>query len=168
MLILQRYHHDNGIMKIVYDWKSILIATCIYCHFILYHSFKDDDSKIHLILSSNLGEDTNNDIKTHQVHYLPPIKVEFTHPDNYPSVVPPTYNLTCPWLTQEQVILYCFLANDIERHTLKVNVWMFFMRWYSPDPGCWEIWWKLTFQSNIVPPFSGTISEKTAWWHRAK
>ena len=38
-----------------------------------------------------------------RVQHLPPIVIRFTLPDDYPSVSPPSYQLECIWMSQEQV-----------------------------------------------------------------
>ena len=38
-----------------------------------------------------------------RVQYLPPIFLRFTLPNDYPSVSPPSYQLECIWMSQEQV-----------------------------------------------------------------
>ena len=45
----------------------------------------------------------NNSEELVQLMHLPPIKLQFQLPKEYPEKVPPTYNLCCSWLNFSQV-----------------------------------------------------------------
>ncbi|EDO47022.1 predicted protein [Nematostella vectensis] len=45
--------------------------------------------------------------------YLPPIVLNFVMPENYPSIQPPEYTLSCKWLTRQQLSKLCKDLDEI-------------------------------------------------------
>ena len=62
--------------------------------------------KIHPNLTLVVSIETTSDggsTQDHKVQHLPPFVLSFTFPSSYPSILPPTYTLSCIWLSKYQV-----------------------------------------------------------------
>lgn len=43
-------------------------------------------------------------LRQYEISFLPPLLLTFELPEDYPSCSPPSFTLTCSWLTHTQVI----------------------------------------------------------------
>lgn len=58
------------------------------------------------LASPRKEEELNQSVTTLEevsVQHLPPIVLNFSFPENYPSTSPPCYTLSCKWLNESQV-----------------------------------------------------------------
>ncbi|XP_015248809.1 PREDICTED: E3 ubiquitin-protein ligase RNF14-like [Cyprinodon variegatus] len=75
----------------------------------------------------NNGETT----RQYEVSFLPPLLLTFTLPDDYPSSSPPSFTLTCSWLTQSQLMSLSNQLTELYQATGGTVVlfsWMQFLR----------------------------------------
>lgn len=62
-----------------------------------------------------------------EISFLPPLLLNFDLPEDYPSSSPPSFTLTCSWLSHTQVIFNLYYLGqsqmDIERKLLqRINI----------------------------------------------
>lgn len=48
-------------------------------------------------------------VSQYEISFLPPLLLNFDLPENYPSSSPPSFTLTCSWLSHTQVIFNLLL-----------------------------------------------------------
>ncbi|XP_038150993.1 E3 ubiquitin-protein ligase RNF14-like [Cyprinodon tularosa] len=75
----------------------------------------------------NNGETT----RQYEVSFLPPLLLTITLPDDYPSSSPPSFTLTCSWLTQSQLMSLSNQLTELYQATGGTVVlfsWMQFLR----------------------------------------
>ena len=54
--------------------------------------------------------------QSHRVEYLPPIFLRFTVPNDYPSISPPSFELECIWMLDQQVSIR--MTKELRNHLL--------------------------------------------------
>ncbi|UJR14050.1 hypothetical protein I4U23_001047 [Adineta vaga] len=90
-----------------------------------------------------------------RVQYLPPIFLRFTLPNDYPSVSPPSYQLECIWMTDEQL--------QVVKENLN-NLWLdnsndpILFLWYTSLNAQTLDWLNLNTTLDLTQSFSSTIS----------
>lgn len=75
-------------------------------------------------------------VRKYEISFLPPLLLTFELPENYPSSSPPSFTLTCSWLTHMQVItesnynvigdIYNLQASDCSSSTGITSVYLLF------------------------------------------
>ena len=53
----------------------------------------------------------SGDSTKHEIKYLPTINLHFELPENYPACKPPSFTLSCQWLTLNQVCMKDMIKN---------------------------------------------------------
>ncbi|KAG8226845.1 hypothetical protein J437_LFUL004086 [Ladona fulva] len=66
-----------------------------------------------------------------KVEFLPPIVLQFTLPDDYPSVSPPSFNLCCSWLNRKLLSQLCVKLDELWRENEGMEIlflWFQFLK----------------------------------------
>ncbi|XP_068175640.1 E3 ubiquitin-protein ligase RNF14-like [Antennarius striatus] len=70
-------------------------------------------------------------LRQYEISFLPPLQLTFDLPEDYPSLSPPSFTLTCSWLTQTQLSLLGAHLTDLFRASggaVVLFIWVMFLK----------------------------------------